>query len=506
MASTPRPSSSPAPATDTLVPVLDLSAGAPDPVAVGTWHMALSNLVGTEIPHQLFGLWLFPATGGVVLLGPEALAADHLEIAEPAPRVSQDQLYELEETLRRAKYGSAIAIAIGDETRDWGLAVFGTFEGGAYGPVVARRLARLADQLAPSLSALGKVVTAPAGASSPVPEDELAATLPLVVNEAPSGPELCRRLSGFLHPHVPHDRLEVLALTNGARSALPLSGLASRRRWGSGATTWADLIRLLDDFFDDDLTATIGNLAAEAPGLSWPGAAGTGPTRIGSVLAVRLTLGGEVVGLVIFGHAATDLYRETDVAIARSVAPLLASRVVALRLESEVQALRGQLEVLQAPSLPVLRAADALAATAHLGEALHRFGADVREIIPHDRIRYVLRLSESEAVELLPDAIRPLADLPLQPIETLSSRAVLDGDRPWVLGHRRESVELAIALKVADRVIGAMVIEKAGGFEAPRDAAAIAHQFAAIVAPHLELLRRGTGSRPTAPMPARRPS
>jgi hypothetical protein len=468
--------------------------------------MALSNLVGTEIPHQLFGLWLFPAKGGVVLLGPEALAEDHLEIAEPAPRVSQDQLFELEETLRRAKYGSAIAVAIGDETRDCGLALFGTFEGGAYGPVVARRLARLVEQLAPSLAALGNVVTAPAGASSPVPEDELAATVPLLVNEAPSGPELCRRLSGFLHPHVPHDRLEVLALANGSRSALPLSGLASRRRWGTGATTWGDLVRLLDDFFDEDGTATIGNLAAEAPGLSWPGAAGTGPARIGSVLAARLSLGGEVVGLLIFGHAASDLYRESDVTIARSVAPLLASRVMALRLESEVQALRGQLEVLQAPSLPVLRAADALATTAHLGEALHRFGADVREIIPHDRMRYLLRLSDSEAVELLPDAIRPLADLPVQPIDTLSARAVLEGDRAWILGHRRDAVELSVALRVADRVIGAMVIEAAGGFEAPRDTAAIAHQFAAIVAPHLELLRRGTTSRPAAAVPARRSS
>src|SRR5262245_11997233 len=126
MAHTPRPSGPSSVPADTLVPVLDLSAGAPDPVAIGTWHMALSNLVGTEIPHQLFGLWLFPAKGGVVLLGPEGLAADHVEIAEPAPRVSQDQLYELEETLRRAKYGSAIAVAVGDEARDWGLAVFGT--------------------------------------------------------------------------------------------------------------------------------------------------------------------------------------------------------------------------------------------------------------------------------------------------------------------------------------------------------------------------------------------
>ena len=53
---------------DVLVPVPDLSSGPPDPVALATWHMALSNLVGAEIPHQLLGLWLFPERGGAVLL------------------------------------------------------------------------------------------------------------------------------------------------------------------------------------------------------------------------------------------------------------------------------------------------------------------------------------------------------------------------------------------------------------------------------------------------------
>src|SRR5262245_42227646 len=120
---TPPPPAERAPAAtlDPLVPVLDLSGGPPDPVAIATWHMALSNLVGAEVPHQLFGLWLFPDRGGVVLVGPEALAEDRLEIAEPAPRVSQDQLFELEETLRRAQYRSAIAMAIGDGDRDVGL-------------------------------------------------------------------------------------------------------------------------------------------------------------------------------------------------------------------------------------------------------------------------------------------------------------------------------------------------------------------------------------------------
>jgi hypothetical protein len=479
------------------VPVLDLSGGPPDPVAIASWHMALSNLVAPEIPHQLFGLWLFPERGGVVLLGPEALAEDRLELAEPAPFVSQDQLFELEETLRRAKYSSAIAMPIGDAERHAGVLLFGSFDPGVYGPTAARRVHRLAASLGPSLKALGRVVTAPATSAVPVASDQLAAALPALVNEAPSGAELCRRLSGVLHQHVPHDRLEILALTNGGRVPLPLSGSSGRRRWGSGGgSTWSDLVRLLDDFFGGESTAVIDNLAAEAPGLSWPSAPGVGPARIGSVLAARLELGGEPIGLLVFGHAAQELYRQADEEIAGLVASLLASRVVAFRLESEVQALRGQLEVLQAPSLPVLRAADALAGTAHLGEALHKFESEVRELVAHDRIRYLLRLSDSEVVEESADALRPIVDLPGLPVEGLPIRAVLAGERSWTVVQRRESVELAVQLKVADRVVGAMVLEAATGFEGAREIAAVVQQFAAVVAPHLELLRRSSATRP----------
>ena len=202
-----------------------------------------------------------------------------------------------------------------------------------------------------------------------------------------------------------------------------------------------------------------------------------------------------MIGLLLLGHAAQDLYREADEQVAGVVASVLASRVLSLRLEAEIQTIRGQLEVLQAPSLPVLRSAQTLAVTAHLGEALQSFGSDIRELIPHDRIRYLLRLSETEVVEQNPEALRPIADLPVQEIRTLPSRPVLDGDQTWILAHRRNQAQLAVNLRVAGRVIGAMVIESAAGFESPRESAAIAEQFAAVVAPHLELLRRASSPR-----------
>jgi hypothetical protein len=222
------------------------------------------------------------------------------------------------------------------------------------------------------------------------------------------------------------------------------------------------------------------------------------PPRITSVLVARLDLAEQAVGLLVAGHAAADVYRPPDEELAELVARLVSPRVAAFRFESEVQALRGQLEVLQAPSLPVLRAADALASTAHLGEALHRFGVEVGEVIPHDRIRFLLRWSESEVVTLAPEAIRPLPDLPLVPIGSLPARLVLDGDRAWLASPTEQGTELVVPLRVADRRIGAMVLE-ARSFGSPRDAAASAQQFAAVVAPHLELVRQGALGGPVRP-------
>jgi hypothetical protein len=480
-------------AWETLVPVLDLSAGPPDSVAIESWHMALSSLIGAEVPHQRFGLWLFPERGGVVLLGPQDLAQDEVAIDPPAPRVSQDQLFQLEETLRKARYPSAIAIPVGDADRDFGLLVFGAFEAGAYGAAAARRLHRFALTLAHPLRALGRIITAPMTAAGPVKTEDLATALATVVNEAPSANELCRRLSGLLHPHIPHDRLELLTIGDGSRVVLPLSGSGGRRRWGSGsATTWSDIARLLDDFFQADTTATIDSFDAEAPGLAWPGVGG--PSRTGSVLAAKLLVGGEPVGLLLLAHGSHQLYRQADEQVAKLVATVVASRVLALRLEVEAQAIKTQLQALEAPSLPILRAAEALAATAHLGEALHRFGADVAQLVPHDRIKFILRVSDNGVVELAADSIRPLADLPVLAIESLPVRAVLVGDRGWAVVNRRDSAALAVQLRVADRVTGAMVLEAAGGFATPQETAVTVQQFAAVVAPHLELLRRSSGT------------
>ena len=498
----PRPHSPP---EDLLVPILDVTRGAPDAVALATWHMALANLVGTEITNQLMGLWVFPERGGVVLLGPEALAEDAIVIPLPAPHLSQDDLFELEETLRRAKYASAIALPIRTAARDVGVVVLGTFDPGAYGPSAARVAGRLAEQLAEPLTALGALLTG--GPTTRIVDadgsESFAAAVTKLANETPTGPELVRRLSGALHSHLPHDRLEVLMFANGNRTALPLSGLSGRRRWGSGTSTWSDFARLMLEILGENPSGTIGMLAAEAPGLGWPGGSlpGSGPSRIASVIAARLELGGETVGLIVLGHAAQGLYRPVDEELLTVAGAAVAARALGFRLESEAHGLRGQLEVLQAPSLPVLRAAESLAGTGHLGEGLTRFGAEVREVIPHHQLRFVLKMSEATTVEFGSDTVRPLGDLPVIPVEASIARPVLAESRHWSLNHRDEHEFLVVALRVADRTIGALVIE-AKHFEAPRDQAAAAQQFGAVLAPHLELLRRTVPHKPApAPQP-----
>src|SRR5712692_8767191 len=92
-----------------LVPLLRTEGGAPDPVAIATWYLALGS------------------AGGVVLVGPQALAADRIGVPLPNPQLLQDDLFSLEQILRRAKYSSALAVPVRHDGRDVGVMLFGSF-------------------------------------------------------------------------------------------------------------------------------------------------------------------------------------------------------------------------------------------------------------------------------------------------------------------------------------------------------------------------------------------
>src|SRR6185295_1533913 len=141
----------------------------------------------------------------------------------------------------------------------------------------------------------------------------------------------------------------------------------------------ADIVRFLEaerELAGTPAVLVIEDWVKQSDDLAWPGAPAGHPGRIGSAIAVKMTLGGDRVGWMIAAHSAQNVFRPADEEVIELAARLIAPRVASFRLEAELHMLEGRLQALAAPSLPVLRAAEALAGTAHLGEALHRIGTE----------------------------------------------------------------------------------------------------------------------------------
>jgi hypothetical protein len=475
-----------------LVPILPGDGGAPDPIALATWHLALAAATAVEVPNDIFALWLFPVSGGVVLLGPEALAHDHVRVPLPTPQLLQDDLYQLEEVLRRAKYGSAIAVPVRQDGRDVGVMLLGSFARGAFGPPQAVALYRLAQRLAPAMAQLAQAT--PSAATHPALEpliarEELPEFLARAACESVSGPDLVRRVSGILYALLPHDRLEILVPGAAAGAFVPLGGSAPRRRWssaGAGSEVFARLVAQ----FGGERTLLLEDLAELEHGVSWTLGSGSGPAHAArSLLGARLEVAGATAGFLLLGSVARDAYRPDDEDLLALAGLIVAPRVAGLRAP-EAEAPSG---VTESREFPLSRAADILAGTAHLGEGLAGFAVELGQLLPHQGISLHLRRGEAELIALDPWAPRPLADLPAIPVEEFEGAALLDGEREWLLHDVDGLVEVLVPLRVAGRTMGTLGV-RSEAFDSSRSAAAIARQFADVLAPHLELLRRGAGA------------
>jgi hypothetical protein len=190
---------------------------------------------------------------------------------------------------------------------------------------------------------------------------------------------------------------------------------------------------------------------------------------------------------------AATAYRPEDEDTLALAALLVATRVSELRLVAELEARRSDVVVAAVPASPLIHAAEALATTAHLGEGLARFSEALREVLPHQRIALYLRWGDDGVVTLDPAAPRPLADLPTELAANFHGAFVLGGDVEWVVRTVDGEDELLVPLLVAGRAMGTLGVW-AGEFADPAAAAVLALQFANVLAPHLELLRRGASS------------
>ncbi|HET9276448.1 MAG TPA: hypothetical protein VFN96_10290 [Gemmatimonadales bacterium] len=486
---------------DSLVPLLPSGDGAPDPVAISTWHIALSESIAPEIPHELLALWLFPETGGVVLLGPDALAQDQVPMPEPAPRLLQDQLYALEEIFRRAQYQSALAIPVRNDRRDSGVMVLGGLDRGLYGPRQAQALQSFARRLAPVLDDLGRRMSAASPHVALEPSmtlEALPAHLGRASCEASDGPDLVRRASGILYGLLPHDRLEILVASGPEGTWSPLSGQLPRRRWAK-ADAALDPMAAIVARFDTAATLLIDDLTESVPEVEWTAdPAGGSAVPIRGVVGSRLQVAGETVGFLILGSVARQAYRPDDEELVTAAAGFLAPRVGGLVGESRRDAVRAEAAVGTVSVPPVIRSVTLLAGTAHLGEALSRFGDELRKVVEHDALAIHLRWGEDEVVPIDAAALRPLADLTASPLAGFEGAPLLRGDREWLVRSVPEGEVVMVPLRVAGRPAGTLSL-RSRGFASPRETAARAQPFADLLAPHLELLRRSAAPAPGRP-------
>lgn len=520
-------------ALDIRVPLLRLKGSSWDAVALETWLEALSGLLAPELPHDLMALWVYPPQGPAVLLGPSELAQDSLEVPTPAPHLGQDELYTMEQRIRRAGYASVVAMAVPHGDRDVGLMLLADLRPARYGLPEAVLLRNVADSLGPTLARIARQGRGPAEApredgTPPPPERRrsepgrklaelhaLLAKLGLAESASRTPREFAEFISSALQPMLPHDRVQVLVPDASAQEHYRFDG------HGPG-TFWSDpaLVVTRDQF---DPAAVFGDADellvndTEAPGAprAWcpdgPGK-GRGEPLARSVIGVRLLSQTRVAGYLLLGGNGPAFFQQEDLDLLRQVAPMVAVRVDSFLLAWQVQVMRSHLSVLRNVPAHLGRIAEVLATTAHAGAATRLFAREAATVLPFDRMEFSLRLGEAdEVVVLAPGEARPLPDLPLVSVAGTELGRVLRGELPYAYASARRQLEtefnagqptaaLVVPLRVAGRIFGCLTLLAAGADAFTRADIALAQQLADVVAPHLELIRRASLT-PAPPVP-----
>ncbi|HEU5039382.1 MAG TPA: GAF domain-containing protein [Gemmatimonadales bacterium] len=475
-----------------FVPLLRVAQALGDPVALATWHAALSNLLAVDLPHDLLGLWLYPAEGGSVLLGPEALAQDELTIPLPAPQLEQRQLVLLEEIIRDAGYGSAVCLPIRFGRRDVGLLLAADLHAGRYGEPEILRLTAMARRLAPAFGRMARQWTGGHGPTSSRWQ-RIAGLVDALAEAAAHGATAERyvaALSRALEPLLPHDRLELLV---SDAQVTPHYRLTEH----TGGPLWADpsLVVGADLLEPSSLLDAEGRIllpdACRDP--RWPRgyftAAEPAGAELRAVVGARFAAPGGLVGYLLAGSIGPDMYDTDDADLIGRTATLIAAQVAALAGPRAGQVMpRGREEAI--PSL-LLEVAETLAVATEPREATGRVAEIAARFLPFDTMQFAVRLSEGDRVVLLaPGERRQLPDLPLIPVSGTALGRVVQGELPSAFDLVAGEARLVVPLRVAGRVHGALLFTAAPPAVLNPAHVHSAQQLADVVAPHLELLRR----------------
>jgi hypothetical protein len=482
--------------SEPLVPILRVDEGKVDAVALATWHEALSNTLAVEVPHDLMGLWLYPAQGGVVLVGPAALAADDLVVPIPSPYLKPEQLSVLEEIIVDAGYASATCLPIRFGKRDVGLLLVADLQPERYGPVERVVLQCVAQRVGPMLGRIARQWTPAAGPSSRQ-QERIAGLLETVAraNREGSTPQrFIAAIGSGLAPLLPHEHMELLVQDESGRqyfrlgehSGGPLwadpSLVISRDHLDVGDIFGARSRLLVPDTYEDDRWPRGFLTATEPPGAD-----------IRAVAGARLNLRGKSPAYLLVGSIGPDLYGAEDVELLVLLGGLILPQIAEFLRVPEPLRLVPNPSPADGPAELLLKIAGALATMTDAAEATNLIAIEGTSILPFDRMTFALKLTDSDRLVLLHPGERRAT---LMPADGTAMAQVLSGESPYVLGEASGLSRVVVPLRVAGRVHGALIFTAALTTALNETHLDGAQRLADLVAAHLELLRRSAFRAP----------
>jgi GAF domain-containing protein len=482
--------------SEPLVPILRIDEGKVDAMALATWHEALSNTLAVEVPHDLMGLWLYPAQGGVVLVGPAALAQDDLVIPVPSPYLKPEQLAVLEEIIVDAGYPSATCLPIRFGKRDVGLLLVADLQPERYGPVERVVLQCVAQRVGPMLGRIARQWTSADGPTSRQ-QERVAGLLETVVraNREGSTPQrFIAAIGSGLAPLLPHEHMELLVQDESGRqyfrlgehSGGPLwadpSLVISRDHLDVGDIFGARSRLLVGDIYEDDRWPRGFLTATEPPGAD-----------IRAVAGARLNLRGKSPAYLLVGSIGPDLYGDEDVELLVLLGGLILPQIAEFLRLPEPQTLVTHPSPSGGSAGPLLKIANALPAMTDAAAATRLIATEGAGILPFDWMAFALKLTDSDRLVLLHPGERRAT---LMPPDGTALAQVLSGQSPFALGEASGQSRVVVPLRVAGRVQGALIFTAASSSALNETHLDGAHRLADVVAAHLELLRRSAFRAP----------
>lgn len=506
-----------------LIPLLHPRTRIQDMDVLKAWYEAVTDALRGELQADLLAIWIFGPDGEPILLEPEALLEDNLEVPRAAPILDQQFLDDLDRRIRRAGYGSVMLKPVRHGGQDVGLILLASFTPHLYGLQAEGLLDATADVIAPMLARVVRASAAPEEpmlehpAAQPEPEmsagdrerdqaqeGELFETLADAIGGAGTPRDLMLALSFALQQILPHDGYELLIPDNEEENYYRLSLHGHGTLWEDRALTVPRERFDARILFGDRAAVLIEDAPAPPEAMLPELVAARGAERPPrSVVAVKLRVVERTIGYLFFGSAGPGFYGRDDLELLDRIGALIAPRIEGLVLAWQYSVLRSQFDALRHIPVQLARAAELLASTPFLGEGSRLFAQLAGALLPLTGLEFAVRLADEQRVAVMkPGNAVPLADLPQEPIEGTGVAAVVRGEAPFLFTTDEDEEGgkvgvLVVPLRAGGRIFGAMAVTAADDTAFSPSDMALAQQLADLAAPHLDLARQKTG--PAAP-------